>query len=565
MKGVCDMKDKNELTDMLRDADDDTISRIAEEYPQHTKEEADRIYREVEKRIALKKSGEAPDSGSTVSGVDRVKRPVWLRPLAMAASFVLIAGTVAGSIALMKNSKTLKDSESTVVAATQSVPLSTEVYSETETAESNTDAPNELTEEWLLDRVMNSEKYYDKCYMECSENGELRIKAVDHINNICYREMVNSKIKDYCYNNRRLTLWSDQTVVENPAHLKFSNLNASYKDISDLSIEGTEEYIGRKCAVVSYLPFDTPPEDKNTKNKLYIDLETGIIIRAAFFNEDGSVEYPLETSKFYLNDEATMIPTPQEIKQLVLDNAYTLEDGLSLDFLDEPLKDAPNAEFTKEELISQWNERANALSCFYHEYDTKAGHYIKAYDRSKDIYYYRHTAEKSGTTFNPKDMTLNVKLSETALNAIEYRYKGKNLSLTIDQNETASLSEDNESPLTLYKPDFSSYESGDFSLKGTEEFLGRKCAVFTYAPPPTKAQGEDYHKSEQWIDIETGMVLRAGRINDDGTADFTMETKTFLDGDKAASSVMTPQEFKQEIEKAGISTEGRSDLDFLDE
>lgn len=162
-------------------------------------------------------------------------------------------------------------------------------------------------------------------------------------------------------------------------------------------------------------------------------------------------------------------------------------------------------------------------------------------------------------------MTLNVKLSETALNAIEYRYKGKNLSLTIDQNETASLSEDNESPLTLYKPDFSSYESGDFSLKGTEEFLGRKCAVFTYAPPPTKAQGEDYHKSEQWIDIETGMVLRAGRINDDGTADFTMETKTFLDGDKAASSVMTPQEFKQEIEKAGISTEGRSDLGFLDE
>lgn len=336
------MKDKNELTDMLRDADDDTISRIAEEYPQHTKEEADRIYREVEKRIALKKSGEAPDSGSTVSGVDRVKRPVWLRPLAMAASFVLIAGTVAGSIALMKNSKTLKDSESTVVAATQSVPLSTEVYSETETAESNTDAPNELTEEWLLDRVMNSEKYYDKCYMECSENGELRIKAVDHINNICYREMVNSKIKDYCYNNRRLTLWSDQTVVENPAHLKFSNLNASYKDISDLSIEGTEEYIGRKCAVVSYLPFDTPPEDKNTKNKLYIDLETGIIIRAAFFNEDGSVEYPLETSKFCLNDEATMIPTPQDIKKLIADGDYTVEKGLSLDFLDQPLYDKPN-------------------------------------------------------------------------------------------------------------------------------------------------------------------------------------------------------------------------------
>lgn len=341
------MKDKNELTDMLRDADDDTISRIAEEYPQHTKKEADRIYREVEKRIALKKSGEAPDSGSTVSGVDRVKRPVWLRPLAMAASFVLIAGTVAGSIALMKNSKTLKDSESTVVATTQSVPLSTEVYSETETAESNTDAPNELTEEWLLDRVHNTENNFEKCYIECSENGQFQVKAVDHKNVIVYRLSVESDIIDYAYKGKRISIWknsgNEPSVIENPAeNLRLFDYGSWLDDLSLWSITGTVEYIGRKCAVIRYTPRPTGAADEFTGTVIqYIDLETGIIL-AAFTDNNGTLSAGMETTKFHVNDDATGIPTPQDIKKLIADGDYTVEKGLSLDFLDQPLYDKPN-------------------------------------------------------------------------------------------------------------------------------------------------------------------------------------------------------------------------------
>ena len=92
------MKEK-ELFDMLENADDRQIDELAESCPELTSAQLERILAKSEKKYAEKKSAKQTMSGEmevgdTVSGVERVTRPVWLTPLYTAASLVLVAGLI---------------------------------------------------------------------------------------------------------------------------------------------------------------------------------------------------------------------------------------------------------------------------------------------------------------------------------------------------------------------------------------------------------------------------------------------------------------------------------------
>ena len=70
---------------------------------------SERNYEKEKAEIERTRKADNTDDENMVRGVERVKRPVWLRTAAMAASFVLIAGTVIGSIVLFNRGKSKKE------------------------------------------------------------------------------------------------------------------------------------------------------------------------------------------------------------------------------------------------------------------------------------------------------------------------------------------------------------------------------------------------------------------------------------------------------------------------
>lgn len=104
------MKEKN-LFDILGNSEDDSMKRLADKCPEITDAQLDRLLKDSERKYNMKKKDiegnrtekvkDITISETSVSGVERVKRPVWLAPLCTAASLILIAGIAIGSTALL--------------------------------------------------------------------------------------------------------------------------------------------------------------------------------------------------------------------------------------------------------------------------------------------------------------------------------------------------------------------------------------------------------------------------------------------------------------------------------
>lgn len=107
------MKDEK-IFDILEGAEGGTMERLISKCPEIPDEELDDILEMSERKYYMKKKemsgnsigGQPEFNGATVSGVERVKKFSWTKPLTIAASFVLIAGLAAGSISLMNKNRT---------------------------------------------------------------------------------------------------------------------------------------------------------------------------------------------------------------------------------------------------------------------------------------------------------------------------------------------------------------------------------------------------------------------------------------------------------------------------
>jgi hypothetical protein len=230
-------------------------------------------------------------------------------------------------------------------------------------------------------------------------------------------------------------------------------------------------------------------------------------------------------------------------------------------------QDIASEKITKEWLIDRFKDGKIYANKYYRESNTRFGRRIEAFDRENGIAYRKYFKQErdQGTSFDPLSGTFKTSVTTGQDESLEYMYKNKHLSLYINGTGEPTLNIDDEI-LYVESPSYYLKDADNVTLKGEEEYLGRNCAVIIYAPPPTGAEDEDYNKVEQWIDIETGTVLRAATIGeDDLKTEYTTETLAFYTEDEAASHIPTPQEFKQMIEPFGVKTEGRTDLDFLDE
>ena len=106
------MKKKN-LFDMLENAEDELMNDFTDMSPEISDEQLEKLLAVSERNYKVKKEeiertrkdNDMTADADAVSGVDRVKRPVWLTPLLTAASVVLIGGAVFGSVALLKNNR----------------------------------------------------------------------------------------------------------------------------------------------------------------------------------------------------------------------------------------------------------------------------------------------------------------------------------------------------------------------------------------------------------------------------------------------------------------------------
>ena len=199
----------------------------------------------------------------------------------------------------------------------------------------SSDVPEEITQEWLLERCKNIDNNFTRCYMETNENGMCVTKAADNKKGIKYYTTENSRRIDYVYGGKRISLFEQtKEVIENPVeNMKSIRYDGPLDDLSKWTIEGREEYLGRDCAVIRVAVNPVSSQfDEAFETQWYIDLETGITLRIGVYDRE-SIQYTVETVKFLLDDEATMIPEPHDICMKIYLNGYTIEDGLDLSFL----------------------------------------------------------------------------------------------------------------------------------------------------------------------------------------------------------------------------------------
>ncbi|MBR5683945.1 MAG: hypothetical protein IKW96_11840 [Ruminococcus sp.] len=126
------MKKKN-IFDILENAEDELMDDFTDMSPGISDDQLEKLlavsernYRMKKKEIERTRKDNDTEGEYTVSGVDRIKRPVWLTPLITAASVVLIAGAVIGSVSLMKNNRNVIIGDDTHISAEQSGQSGTE-------------------------------------------------------------------------------------------------------------------------------------------------------------------------------------------------------------------------------------------------------------------------------------------------------------------------------------------------------------------------------------------------------------------------------------------------------
>lgn len=377
------MKDKN-LFDMLENAEDDTMEKLTENCPEISDAKLEELLAETERRYTMKKkeigkirkNTNTMNNEDTVSGVDRIKRPVWVRPLALAASVVLIAGTVAGSIALMKNAMPEKNNKS---QATQTEPTST-----TQDTTQDIKVEEKIDQDYIIALTQNFTDNFDRLYYKYKErridrkDGRTESyceteEQLDKQNDFLWKEQTVS-YKDniypshhdyyYWYAGRRLVVnpeegWCEvqfnKPLEEFECEIAlYDYLKSDNKD--QWSITGYDTVCGKECAVVEF-------KESYYSAEMYIDIKTGALMKKIddYHGTDATsldLYIEFEVTEIRYDDEAGDFVTPPEFRKFIEDGNYTMQYICDLEkkrcdedlsFLDEPpvqQTEAPSVEET---------------------------------------------------------------------------------------------------------------------------------------------------------------------------------------------------------------------------
>ncbi len=362
---------KKNIFDMLENAEDDSMDILTDNCPDVSDEQLERLLSESERRYTMKKeeiernknianTENTEQNEEIVSGVDRVKRPVWVRPLALAASVVLIAGTVVGSVALMKNTKPEKNNKS---QATQ-----TEAVTTTQT----TIKKEEIDQDYILALTQNFTDNFDRLYVKYTKDFSSDLSEYD-ISRIEFEVQFDKQNAfkwkkttfitgnktgsletnyhyDYDYAGRSLNvspdlntcdLHHDKTPLESDLFSYLFGADSLKSDTKDKwSITGYDTVCGKECAVVEV-------KESNLSAKIFIDIKTGVIMKE-IDDYDATIENrheEYEVTEIRYDDEAGDFVTPPEFKKFLEDGNYNIDyygndphepADLDLSFLDMP-------------------------------------------------------------------------------------------------------------------------------------------------------------------------------------------------------------------------------------
>ncbi len=249
---------KKDTDKLFGNISDEEAERIAADYPTGDKEQRDRIFNEIERRV----EGRTTSDDMDVSGVETYRPRIYMKVISAAAALVLAAGAAVGGSYLLRG----RDKNLTVEPSSEVIEETTETTAAPTTEEQTTE-PEVPTEEQLLE-LLNSRSYDDYPqlnigYTMVSDNG------VSTERGLAKRDMVTgneSMVKKWSHNAEYYKNFSDEDLadwgidLDNVESIYTSNEMFMYKDLyicvygsSDKNFIEQYEVTDRKDSV-----FDTP-------------------------------------------------------------------------------------------------------------------------------------------------------------------------------------------------------------------------------------------------------------------------------------------------------------------
>ncbi len=249
---------KKDTDKLFGNISDEEAERIAADYPTGDKEQRDRIFNEIERRV----EGRTTSDDMDVSGVETYRPRIYMKVISAAAALVLAADAAVGGSYLLRG----RDKNLTVEPSSEVIEETTETTAAPTTEEQTTE-PEVPTEEQLLE-LLNSRSYDDYPqlnigYTMVSDNG------VSTERGLAKRDMVTgneSMVKKWSHNAEYYKNFSDEDLadwgidLDNVESIYTSNEMFMYKDLyicvygsSDKNFIEQYEVTDRKDSV-----FDTP-------------------------------------------------------------------------------------------------------------------------------------------------------------------------------------------------------------------------------------------------------------------------------------------------------------------
>jgi len=333
-----------DLFDIFENAEDELMEDLTEMSPEISDERLEELFAVSERNYKMKKKeyertrkDKNKEYDGAVSGVERVKRPVWLRPLAVAASFVLVAGVAAGTAALFRKGRSRNADDPPLAdvytdkAALAELCLNSPNYynkleasyvlvninNKTESTETRTTTEAHFEynsgEQYLL---FDSEENYFSNYMS---DGD--VTSDSHWTHYYYKnksvavshDAAHYEVMTYdndWYRNR-------DYISDNEFYLDIFNASSFCKslDPDKFSIKGKDTVCGRDCVVIE-------SEDEYGRSTEYYDAETGVELKYVSegkTSEEHTVDFEITDIKY--NGDAH-VTTPSEFRKWIEDSGF---------------------------------------------------------------------------------------------------------------------------------------------------------------------------------------------------------------------------------------------------
>ena len=361
------MKDKRRIINMLRNADEMTLERLTSEYPQAEPNHKDEMYNKLKERMS------GSDNMITCEVRESERRSLWKMVPAAVLSIALVGGVIGGGMTALKNNIGTVPLAEIPEDMNASVTESDGAAGETDAVQE--DAQVEVTKEQLFSKIADCRpenfdrlsysynmrtEYETGCYDE--NIGKINIDSTqkvasgtdsstyfradgsvvskgDGITYICNGKDAEIGAHDIfddgdIFNKRKMLSVKDTDSLDYEFSIRTELGKRLFENFDNWNITGTEEYLGRKCAVISgvsvipvnieYHPELGEQNDLVTcEYTVTIDTETGVWMKSDIKHSDyDNGRYIFKITGIGYGENAESPVSKDEFRQSALDNCF---------------------------------------------------------------------------------------------------------------------------------------------------------------------------------------------------------------------------------------------------